>query len=301
MQRSRFLAYCVATFVAAGMWGVYWIPQRVLVENGLTGGWGTIPQFALPLVPLIPFVIWRAMKHGKESGVTWCLVGLFSGGGIVCYAYGFILTEVVRALLLFYMLPVWATLLERFFLGRPVTPLRYVSLTLALAGVWFVLGQDGDIPLPTSAGDWLALAGGALTACAATRVDALQPESPTPILFSFCLYGSIVSIAVAWLLAGELGPPPDPQALWSMLPFLLVLVFVFMLPSNLILISSPAKIGAGVFGILLLSEILFGVISAALWANEPFGWREVLGSILVLSSGCIEVFKPVPAKAGATT
>ena len=27
---------------SAGAWGIYWLPQRILVEGGLTGGWGTI-------------------------------------------------------------------------------------------------------------------------------------------------------------------------------------------------------------------------------------------------------------------
>ena len=28
--------------IAAGSWGVYWLPQRYLENGGLTGGWGTI-------------------------------------------------------------------------------------------------------------------------------------------------------------------------------------------------------------------------------------------------------------------
>ena len=35
---------------SAGAWGIYWLPQRILVEGGLTGGWGTIAQMILSLI-----------------------------------------------------------------------------------------------------------------------------------------------------------------------------------------------------------------------------------------------------------
>ena len=37
----------VALAFSAGAWGIYWLPQRILVEGGLTGGWGTIAQIII--------------------------------------------------------------------------------------------------------------------------------------------------------------------------------------------------------------------------------------------------------------
>ncbi len=42
--------------LAAGAWGVYWIPQRALAEAGLTGGWATIGQYLVPLALMAPIV-----------------------------------------------------------------------------------------------------------------------------------------------------------------------------------------------------------------------------------------------------
>ena len=36
-----------ALAIAAGSWGIYWLPQRILEDGGLTGGWGTISQLSL--------------------------------------------------------------------------------------------------------------------------------------------------------------------------------------------------------------------------------------------------------------
>ena len=34
------IAFALA--IAAGSWGVYWLPQRILEDGGLTGGWGCL-------------------------------------------------------------------------------------------------------------------------------------------------------------------------------------------------------------------------------------------------------------------
>ena len=46
----------------------------------------------------------------------------------------------------------------------------------------------------------------------------------------------------------------------------------------------------GRLGILLQLEAIVGISSAALFAGEPFGWREGIGAILVVSAGVTEVF-----------
>jgi drug/metabolite transporter (DMT)-like permease len=44
------------------------------------------------------------------------------------------------------------------------------------------------------------------------------------------------------------------------------------------------------FGILILSEIVIGLVSAALWADEGFGWRETVGGAMILVAGLVEFF-----------
>ena len=38
----------------------------------------------------------------------------------------------------------------------------------------------------------------------------------------------------------------------------------------------------------MMTEIIFGSITAALFANEPFGIRESLGIILIISASVLE-------------
>ena len=46
-----------ALAISAGAWGIYWLPQRILEDGGLTGGWGTIAQMIIGVLILSPISI----------------------------------------------------------------------------------------------------------------------------------------------------------------------------------------------------------------------------------------------------
>lgn len=288
MPQTRFLAICAGLFLAAGAWGLYWMPQRALEDAGMSGGWGTIAQYILCILILCPIALMRAMR-GQQTGLDLPLAGLLMGGGIVCYANSFLLTDVIRALLLFYLTPVWATLIEIVFLRAPPGWRRAITLPMSLAGVWVVIGNEAGIPTPENTGDWLALLGGAMFAAGAARVQVARIDGIFPMLFAFFVFGGAFAVVQSFALAGVLGPVP-PFGTWlTVLPWLVLLCVGFFLPTNVLVTWAPSQIGAGLFSILILSELIFGTISAAIWADEAFGWREIVGSALILSAGVIEV------------
>lgn len=260
----------------------------MLEQAGLTGGYGTISQYAVSIVLLMPFAVWRFIQ-GKPTGLELPLAGALMGGGIVCYANSFLLTDVIRTMLLFYMTPFWATLIEIVFLRQRPGWWRLFSLPLSLVGVSIVIGNDTGFPVPANAGDWLALIGGAVYAAGAARVQLSGTKSVFPVLFAFFVYGGIVALGQALLLANELGPVPENTVWVSIAPWLLLLSVLFFIPTNAIISWAPTQISTGLFSILILSEIIFGTVSAALWANETFGFREIAGSTCILVAGILEV------------
>ena len=66
---------------------------------------------------LTPISLWRKYK-GRTSGLEIPFVGFLTGSGFICYALSFLLTDVVRALIMFYMIPVWTTIFEIYFLNH---------------------------------------------------------------------------------------------------------------------------------------------------------------------------------------
>ena len=135
----------LALAISAGAWGIYWLPQRILEEGGLTGGWGTIAQMIIGVLLLSPIAMWRKIK-GRSTGLELPMVGLLVGGGFICYALSFLLTDVVRALILFYMTPIWTTIFEILFLKRRPGLERVLTLGLALGGLWIVFSKQTIIP-----------------------------------------------------------------------------------------------------------------------------------------------------------
>ena len=288
MRHKYHLSISIAVFFTSGLWGLYWIPQRALEKGGLTGGWGTVSQYAIPLIVLTPWMIWKFLK-GKSTGLNLPMIGLFFGGGIACYANSFLLTDVMRVFILFYLMPVWTTIFEFIIFKQQPKWQRGVSLFLALLGLWIVFGKDGNLPFPVNVGDWLALLGGFLCAIGAIKLEEAKSEDITSLMYSFFFYGLLVTLFTSIIFSDAFGAFPEFASLVSMLPFLLILSLVFFIPSNIIILWSPSKIGAGLFSILVLSEIIFGTISAALLANEPFGWRETVGGLLMLIAGFSEI------------
>ena len=209
------------------------------------------------------------------------------------YANSFLLTDVVRALLMFYLVPVWGTLLELLVLRRRVALVRALTLALALGGVWLVFGADGGWPLPRNSGDWLGLLGGMIVALGLARMNTVQPEGVFAPLFAYFLYGALVAMGMSVVLSGEFGPPPAGDAVVRLLPWLLLMAVVFLIPFNGVLMWGASRVSPGLFGILILSEIVLGIVSAALWAGEPFGWREMLGGAMILAAGASDALASV--------
>ena len=288
MRHTSYVGICIVVFISAGAWGLYWLPQRLLLDLGMTGGWGTVGQYLISFIVLVPVAIWRLYK-GQDIGLQYWLCGLLLGSGAIFYANSFLVTEVIRALVFFYLAPLWASLIEAVFLKRRLKWSRVVTVTLALAGVWVAVGLEVGIPLPIYLGDWFGLIAGILITAGAARTEIEQPQGIFPLLFMVIIFGLFATIAQYPLLADALGAMPSIQNVMSSLPLLLGISLFFVLPTTAIIFWSPSKIGTGVFGILILSELVVGVISAALLTDEPFGWPQIVGTALILAAGVLEV------------
>ena len=99
----------IALAISAGAWGIYWLPQRILEDGGLTGGWGTISQMIIGTLILLPIALWRLGKR-RGTGLELPAMGILIGGGFICYALSFLLTDVVKDLKILHMTPVWTTI-----------------------------------------------------------------------------------------------------------------------------------------------------------------------------------------------
>ena len=154
MPAARFAANA-AILSTTLLWGTMWIPMRQMEAAGLAGAPAPAFSSLACLLLLMPYGILKARRI-LEGGWPVAVAGFFTAVAIVCYAEGMVRGEVARVLLLFYLTPVWSTLLGRLLLDEPVTRLRIVTIALGLAGMLVIFSAEAGLPLPRSMADWMA-------------------------------------------------------------------------------------------------------------------------------------------------
>jgi drug/metabolite transporter (DMT)-like permease len=270
-----------AVALSASLWGLWWLPLRALADAGLTGPALNAALYGIASVVLLPSY-WRRRARLAAGGSLLLGAGGLFGAALVSWNLALILGEVVRVTLLFYLAPVWATLLAVALLREPVGRLRVVSVLLGLAGAAVLLGFAHGLPLPRSPGDWLGLAAGVLFALSVTLVRKGEATSGLEL--------TMVSFAAAALLSLLLllvTPQPSGPIALSVLAFA-ALAALALLPCTWLLLWGARFLEPGRVSLLLLLEVAVAAISAALLAGEPFGLREAAGCLLILAAGALE-------------
>lgn len=277
----------LACLYAGAVWGLFWIPLRALEDAGLHGLWITVVYFLVPTIGLLPVTLWR-WRHVRAGGIQLQLTALISGGALLLYTTSIVYTDVVRAILLFYLMPVWATILARIYLGDKITRIRIIAMVLAIFGMLTIFGLGAQFPMPQNIGDWLGLAAGFVWAIAMVRIRQAEDHSAIELTVGFFQWSLVFSALAAVLLAP--GYIPSVAEVSSALPQLLVFMLLLVLPGTYASLWGPKFLSPGVVGLLFMTEIVVGAVSVAFLAGEPFGLREVTGIILIAGASLLEPF-----------
>ncbi len=275
---SRWAA--AALLVNAFIWGVSWWPFRELQNQGLHPLWATalVYAFAVVCVLLVRPHAWRA--YAAHPALWW--LALASGLTNICFNWAVTVGDVVRVVLLFYLMPAWAVLLAWPILGERPQPMALLRLAVALAGVLLVLKHpDSAWPLPQSLTDYLALAGGLSFALVNIMLRKLQHTPSEARMIGMFSGGALMAALVAlWGgAAGWVPSMPTPQAGWVSLALLLALAFLL---SNLALQYGAARLRSSTTALVMLSEIVFASASSVLLGAASLEARTLWGGALIL-------------------
>ncbi|MGN6527697.1 MAG: EamA family transporter [Burkholderiaceae bacterium] len=294
----------LALLVNAFVWGVSWWPFRRLQALGLHPLWATTVIYVLCVAAIAG---WRrnALREFATQPALW-LIFLASGTTNATFNWAVSIGDVVRVVLLFYLMPLWALLLARLLLGEPFTRSAIVRVALALAGAALVLSHDGSAaagprsPAPgTGLPDLLALLGGfsfALNNVMLRRAAALPQEGRAIAMF---LGGAFVAgLAASAMSAGASSPAgmagvhwPAANAAW--LPLALGLALAF-LASNLCLQYGAARLPAAATAVVMPSEVLFASLTAVWWGGATLHASVLAGGALILAAALASVAEHRP-------
>lgn len=281
----------LACAYAGAAWGLFWIPLRALEDVNITGAWPSVLFFLVPTAIVAPILIfrWRQIVRG---GIRSQLIGILCGVAIAIYANSVIYTEVVRAMLLYYMTPVWSILLARIMLGEAIRFQNMVAICIGVAGMMVILHVDTGFPWPRNLGDWFGLASGIVWAFGAVSMRAWPNYHAVDLTWAFLFWSMVSAIVMALLPFAP--PPPSLGDVVSALPWLIPVTLAIVVPALYAVMWGAPKLNPGVVGLFFLTEIVVGAVTAAIWAGEPFGWRETVGVLLISLAGVVEiVFGPL--------
>ena len=287
METARTIFWASLIVVCFGiLWGFYWLPLRQIDALGLTGPWGTVAIMAVAVAVLAPWG-WRGRRALRAAHPVAIASLVLGGCSLMFYSLGLLYGRVAIIVILFYLTPIWSTLIGRYLMGWPITRARVAALLAGITGLVVMLGGDGELPVPRGLGEWLGLASGFLWAVASIGIKVKATAGPAESTFLF----AVGALGGGFILAPLVAPFPDIAALPDAKTVVGWVVFTAVLWWALSIVGllwATTKLEPARVGILMISEVLVSVASAALIAGELLSPAELIGGALVLLAGVLE-------------
>lgn len=266
-------------------WGVWWLPLRHLEGAGLTGNWANVAVYALAALLTAPFAFVLRRRVAAQLRAL-IIIGLISGVSLCLWNYALITGNIVRVTLLFYLAPVWCTALSLIVFREPVRAVRLLTIVGGLAGAAVLVGIEKGGASPLSPPDGMALLSSLMFACMTVYVRKVGGEVGGWEKTFFTTAIAAVTALIAVTLVPE-GPTPRLATVTAAFPALL-LCMVWQVVLLALFMWGSAYLESGRVAIYLLLEVVGAVISASLLTDDPFGWREAIGCILIVGAGLLE-------------
>ena len=290
-----------ALLLNAVVWGASWWPFRRLQDLGVHPLWATVVIYFIA-VTIITVMRPKALREVLRSPALWVLL-LAAGATNAAFNWGIVIGDVVRVVLLFYLMPLWSVLLARVLLHEAITTAAALRVLLALAGAAVVLWPDQPmglnslpvrLPIPHSLADWLGVLGGfcfALNNVMLKRESHRSDEARALAMFA----GGMAVAGVLALLLAAFGTMPWPPALaapWMLITLAMTALF---LVGNLALQYGAARLSANVTAVVLVSEVVVAAGTAVAFGAGSVTTQLVVGGSLIVLASLLSAFQSTQA------
>jgi EamA-like transporter family. len=273
---------------ASLLWGLSWLPLRYLNQLGFEGISLLLVSQGILALLFSPFGF--RFKLIKDNLKPLLVIALTGGSAILCFTYALIYGDVIRVMVLFYLLPVWGVLGGKFFLGEHPDWIRWLGVVLALGGAFLILGGVSIFNSPPSWIDLMALASGLCFAANNLVFRGVQ-RLPLSTKLVFMFYGCASISAVLLFLGVEALPVSVAPVHWALL---VVYTLSWLLCANIGSQWAVTRMEAGKSSIIIIVELVAAVISAMLIAGERLTLIEWFGCILVVLAAFLEARRQEP-------
>lgn len=274
--------------VSSCAWGLYWLPLRSIEQSGIVGSWSIVLVNACPLIILVPLIFFNLDKLKKYPRPI-LFAGIMIGAAFTFYANGLVQTSVIRATLLFYLSPIWSTIIGIIWLNERLTIARVISIIVALIGLILLLydfrNQETTM---LNFGDFSSILSGLFWALGASI---LKKWSKLPIIpLTAIVYFSTTSLSILLAIIVYKAPIPSLALIGQNFSTAFIWSVIVLLPSFCIIFRISQILFPGRVGILMMSEVAVAVISAKiLLPEEQMVILQWIGASAILLAGVVEI------------
>ena len=267
-------------FLASSFWGVLWVPMRHIEAIGLSGLWVVVLFHFLPALAMLPLIV-KTMPSLRRDWGRAAVAGALMGAGFALYSLGLVVASVTKTVILFYMTPIWSTMIAYFVLCERAGWGRWLAIAAALVGCILVTEVSRD-ELRFDPADLLGLLSGLFWALGSVMIRRYDGLNFVHVSFLQYLFGGIMALLAA-LYLGD--PIPQLNAVLQAIPPAFLAAVVVFLPSVLLIFRIMQYVSPGLVGILMLSEALVAAVSAAFWLGETLSSMQWIGVGAILTTG----------------
>ena len=274
--------------VSSCAWGLYWLPLRSIEQSGIVGSWSIVLVNACPLIILVPLIFFNLDKLKKYPKPIF-FAGIMIGAAFTFYANGLVQTSVIRATLLFYLSPIWSTIIGIIWLNERLTIARVISIIVALIGLILLLYDfRNQETVMLNFGDFSSILSGLFWALGASI---LKKWSKLPIIpLTAIVYFSTTSLSILLAIIVYKAPIPSLGLIGENFSTAFIWSVIVLLPSFCIIFRISQILFPGRVGILMMSEVAVAVISAKiLLPEEQMVILQWIGASAILLAGVVEI------------
>ncbi|MFM9836355.1 MAG: DMT family transporter [Methylophilaceae bacterium] len=272
----------ISLLIGAAFWGFIWWPLKYFANSGLTGNLIGVTAYLIVGLVALP-ILWQQRKLWYAEKWLLLLIGIFFGVANITFTTALMKGEVVRVMLLFYLLPAWGALGGTLILKEKLSLLRYFTIALSLTGVFIIMGGTAVFKTPFSMVDAMSLAAGfclSATGIINKKAVKLPLASRTFVPFIFC--------PPLALLGNYYVPTPMPEISLAMWVLLAAFAFIWLFAATAFSTYGFSKVEASRASILQVTELFVAIVTATLIGGEVLHTKEFIGGALIVVATILE-------------
>ncbi|MDH3326009.1 MAG: DMT family transporter [Gammaproteobacteria bacterium] len=271
--------------IGSVLWGLTWIPLKFFNQQGIDGipltliAYGIVGLILLPIT-IKQYPLWRVAKRNI------CLIFILGGTANLAFAVAMVYGDVIRVMVLFYLLPAWGVLGGKIFLKEEIDKTRWIAVLLALSGAFLVLG---GFQLFDSAPSWIDLVALASGFALSMNNIAFRASADLPVMSKIGMQfiGTFALAGLLLLFQVQSMPAISGENLGMVIAFGVIWLFAAAMATQ----WAITKMEVSRASILIILELVTAVLSAMWIGNEQLSLLETFGGLLIIIAAVLEAFR----------